>query len=104
VRKRHQTRNRTLARRSRNWALGHGAVYDERTWKLVEKKKQIAEPVRELVKTIAEVQEGMFQPDRENDEPTKALKNKEHTGRTRGLGSAIPWRSGFAEESQTYRS
>jgi hypothetical protein len=45
----------------------------------------------------------MFQPDRENDELTKALKNKEHTGRTRGLGSAIPWRSRFAEDSQTYR-
>jgi hypothetical protein len=69
-------------RRLRNWALGHGAVYDERTGKLVQKKKQIAEPLRELVKTIAEVQEGMFQPDRENDELTKALKNKEHTGRT----------------------
>jgi hypothetical protein len=26
-------------RRSRNWALGHGAVYDERTGKLVKKKK-----------------------------------------------------------------
>jgi hypothetical protein len=91
-------------RRSRNWALGHGAVLDERTWKLVKKKKQIAEPLRELVKTIAEVQEGTFQLDRENDELTKALKNKEHTGRTRGLGSAIPWRSGFAEDSQTYRS
>jgi hypothetical protein len=46
----------------------------------------------------------MFKPDRENDELTKALKNKEHTGRTRGLGSAIPWRSRFAEDSQTYRS
>jgi hypothetical protein len=45
-------------RRSRNWALGHGAVYDKRTWKLVQKEKQIAEPLRELVKTIAEVQEG----------------------------------------------
>jgi hypothetical protein len=31
-------------RRSRNWALGHGSVYDERTGKLVQKKKQIAEP------------------------------------------------------------
>jgi hypothetical protein len=69
-------------RRSRNWALGHGAISDERTWKLVEKKKQIAKPLRELVKKIAEVQEGMFQPDRENDELTKALKNKEHTGQT----------------------
>jgi hypothetical protein len=43
-------------RRLRNWALGHGAVYDERTGKLVQKKKQIAEPLRELVKTIVEVQ------------------------------------------------
>jgi hypothetical protein len=67
-------------RRSRNWALGHGAVYDERTRKLVQKKKQIADPLRELVKTIAKVQEGTFQPDRENEELTKALKNKEHTG------------------------
>jgi hypothetical protein len=91
-------------RRSRNWALGHGAVYDKRTGKLVKKKKQIVEPLRELVKTIAEVQEGMFQPDKENDELTKALKNKEHTRQTRGLGSAIPWRFGFIEDSQTYRS
>jgi hypothetical protein len=54
--------------------------------------------------TVAEVQEGTFQPDRENDELTKALKNNEHTGQTRGLGSAISWRSRFAEDSQTYRS
>jgi hypothetical protein len=47
-------------RRSRNWALGHGAVYDEKMGKLVEKKKQIAELLRELVKTITEVQEGTF--------------------------------------------
>jgi hypothetical protein len=91
-------------RRSRNWALGHGAVYDERIGKLVKKKKQIAEPLRELVKTIAEGQERTFQPDRENDKLTKAPKNKERTRQTRGLGSAIPWRSRFAEDSQTYRS
>jgi hypothetical protein len=35
-------------RRSRNWALGHGAVYDERTGKLVQKRKQIAEPLKNL--------------------------------------------------------
>jgi hypothetical protein len=69
-------------RRSRNWALGHGAVYDERTGKLVQKKKKIAEPLKELVKTIAKVQKGTLLPDRENDELTKALKNKEHKGRT----------------------
>jgi hypothetical protein len=51
-------------RRSRNWALAHGVVYDERTGKLVEEKKQIAEPLGALVKTIADVQEGTFKPDR----------------------------------------
>jgi hypothetical protein len=45
----------------------------------VEKKRQIAEPLGELVKTIAKVQEGTFKPDRENDELTKALGNKAHT-------------------------
>jgi hypothetical protein len=74
--------------RSRNWALAHGAVYDKRIGKLVQKKKQIAEPLGELVKTIAEVLEGTFKPDRENDELTKALGNKEHTGQTWGMGSA----------------
>jgi hypothetical protein len=29
---------------------------------------------------MAEVQEGKFPPDRENDELTKALKNPEHIG------------------------
>jgi hypothetical protein len=43
-----------------------------------------------------EVQEGKFHLDRENDELTKALKNPEHTGRIRGMGSAIPWMTGFA--------
>jgi hypothetical protein len=46
----------------------------------------------------------MFKSDRENDELTEALGNKEHTGQTRGLGSAILWRSTFTEESQTYRN
>jgi hypothetical protein len=49
-------------RRSRNWALGHGTIYDEKTGKLVQKKKQIAKPMTALVKTIAEVREGKFHP------------------------------------------
>jgi hypothetical protein len=31
-------------RRSRNWALGHGAVYDERTGKLVKKRNKLLNP------------------------------------------------------------
>jgi hypothetical protein len=50
--------------RSRNWALGHGAVLDERRGKIVQKRKLIAEPLRELVKTITVVQKEKFHPDR----------------------------------------
>jgi hypothetical protein len=52
--------------RSRNWALGHGAIYDEKTGKSVQKKKQIAKPLTALVKTIVEVREGKFHPNRDD--------------------------------------
>jgi hypothetical protein len=42
-------------------------------------------PLTALVETIAEVREGKFHPDRENNELTKALVNPEHTGQTRGV-------------------
>jgi hypothetical protein len=52
---------------------------------------------------MAEVQEGKFPPDRENDELTKALKNPEHIGWTRSLQTATPWRTGILEYSESYR-
>ena len=46
---------------------------------------------RDLVTTIDKAQQGTFQPQRENDELTRALKNPEHPGRARGIG-VVPWR------------
>jgi hypothetical protein len=82
------------------WAWGE---YDTQTGILIE-KIAISKPHTALVTTIAEVQEGKFQPDRENDELTKALENAEHTGQTRGLGATTPWRTGFPDDSESYRS
>ena len=52
-----------------------------------------------MVKKIAEIQaqvtQGSFVPDRENDILTKALGNKEHSGETRSIGSKVPWKKGF---------
>ena len=45
----------------------------------------------------------MFQPNRENDELTRALGNLEHPGRTRGKG-AIPWYEGFSDWNADYRT
>ena len=43
-------------------------------------------------------------PDRENDILTKALGNKEHPGRTRGIGSKVPWKKGFQQDLNKYKS
>jgi hypothetical protein len=48
------------------------------------------------------VREGRFHPERENDELTRALVNKEHIGRTRGTTGSIPWKYGFPEERKRF--
>ena len=53
---------------------------------------------RDLVAAIDETQQGTFQPQRENDELTRALKNPEHPGRARGIG-VVPWKVAWAGDS-----
>ena len=40
---------------------------------------------------------------REDDLPTKALGNKEHRGRTQGVGSSVPWKYGFPDYAWQYK-
>ena len=49
-----------------------------------------------ILVAIEEARTGVFHPNRENDELTRALGNPEHLGRTRGKG-LIPWYGGFSE-------
>ena len=56
-----------------------------------------------ILVAIEEAQSGVFQPNRENDELTRALGNPEHPGRTRGMG-VIPWYEGFSDWNDDYRS
>ena len=74
------------SQRSRNWILGHGSSYNEETGELVHNNEKMIVPHKDVVAAIDEVRAGKFHPDREKDELTKALKNLEHTGQTRGLG------------------
>jgi hypothetical protein len=91
-----------LPPRARNWFLGHGGYVDEQTGELVA-PPAIVTPKNKLVKALQEVEEGKFIPDRERDVLTKAPRNAEHTGRTRGLGPNYPWSIGFAEDVESYR-
>ena len=53
---------------------------------------------RDLVAAIDETQQGTFQPQRENDELTRASKNPEHRGRARGI-DVVPWKVAWAGDS-----
>ena len=53
---------------------------------------------RDLVTTVEEAKEGTFQPQRENDELTRALKNPEHPGRARSI-DVILWKVARAGDS-----
>ena len=56
-----------------------------------------------ILVAIEEARTGVFQPNRENDELTRALGHPKHPGRTRGKG-AIPWYEGFSDWNTDYRT
>ena len=60
--------------------------------------KHMQEVSRNLVAAIDEIQQGTFQPQRENDELTRALKNPEHPRRAYGIG-VVPWKVAWAKDS-----
>ena len=57
----------------------------------------------EILNAIDDARNGIFIPERENDDLTRPLKNPEHPGRTRGVG-IVPWYEGFAEYKDNYKS
>ena len=53
---------------------------DPETGKCIYKKAHLKVPIDALEKAHRDVEAGLFQPERENDELTRALGNKEHGG------------------------
>ena len=89
--------------RCRTWFYAHGGgELDPKTGK-VSKKACLDGAEDKLLVAIEEARSGVFEPNRENDELTRALRNPEHPGRTRGMG-VIPWYEGFSEWNEDYRS
>ena len=70
---------------------------------LVSKKASPKGGEQKLLDAIEDARKGVFTPNRENDELTRALGNPEHPGRTRGKG-VIPWYEGFSEWNDDYRT
>ena len=84
-----RTWSRTLWIEASGRRLGIGRI-DQMDGTLVMPKHMQAVS-HDLVTAIDEAQQGTFQPQRENDELTRALKNPEHPGRARGI-DVVPWK------------
>ena len=93
--------------RSKFWLFAHGAGLDPQTGQIVAKgrwKKKVETITKKLIVAIDEVRRGVFQPDRENDELTRALGNPEHVGRARGHPGGVTFKNAWPECADSYRS
>jgi hypothetical protein len=77
---------------------------DPVTGKCIFTNEQLATPIKKLGETMDLIAKGKFVIDRENDDLTRALGNKEASGRTRGTPGSPAWMYGFADWMDTYRS
>ncbi|KAK1613261.1 hypothetical protein QYE76_036934 [Lolium multiflorum] len=66
--------------RSKEWFYGIGGRLDPETGKCIYNKEHLKNPCEALIEAHRDVREGRFYPERENDELTRALANKEHGG------------------------
>ena len=92
--------------RSKLWLFAHGSVLDPNTGLIVAKgkwRKRIKRVTKKLVDALELVRQGKYVPDREDDELSLALGNKEHWGRCRGRGGGVCFLEGFLEDAATYR-
>ena len=91
-------------RRAKIWFYGMGGRLDPVTGKCLFTNEQLATPVASLNEAMQLIEQGKFHRDRENDELTRALGNKEKTGQTRGLDGSPALRHAFPEAMDSYRS
>jgi hypothetical protein len=70
---------------------------------LVYKKKEVVVVQEKALHVAVKQRLGLFQSDRENDQPNAALGNPKHTGHIHGIGSQMSWKHGFLKDSTSYK-
>ena len=83
--------------RSKWWLFANGVTLNQLDGNLVV-PEQMQEVAPNLVTAVDEAKQGTFQPQWENDELTRALKNPEYPGRACGIG-VVPWKVAWAGDS-----
>jgi hypothetical protein len=86
----------------KNWYYAHAGTINSEDGTL-DFPPSLRETALEILKIIEDVRAGRVKVDREIDELTMALKNREHPGCCRGFG-VVPWKFGFRGDIATYRS
>ena len=90
-----------MSQRSRNYVLARGAAISD-DGSLTFRNELAQEVTQKITDAHAQCSQGTFQARRENDELTLALGNKEHGGRTRGVG-LVPWKVSYPDDRYMYR-
>jgi hypothetical protein len=99
-----ETETHGWSRRAKLWFYGMGGRLHPETGKCVFTRKMLETPIANLKKAMKEIMDGTFIPDREKDDLSRALGNKEHWGRARGIIGSPPWIHAFPDDIDTYRS
>ena len=76
--------------RSRNWIYARSTESSGGNLKF--DKPETKEIVSRILKYAEDNKKGSFNPSKERDELSLGLGNKEHIGRTRGLGKRMTWK------------
>ena len=92
---------KNLKVRSRNWIYARSTESSGSNLKF--DKPETQEAVSRILKYVEDKEKGSFNPSRERDKLSLGLGNKEHTGRTRGLGKRMTWKQGFEEDRHMYK-
>nr|ABA98675.1 transposon protein, putative, CACTA, En/Spm sub-class [Oryza sativa Japonica Group] len=89
--------------RTRNWARARMKKNSDGTLSFPNPEDQVV--YQKIVELNAERQasQEVSSQKREDDILTKALGNEEHRGRTRGIGSNVPWKFGFPQYAWQYK-
>ena len=92
---------KNLKVRSRNWIYARSTESSGGNLKF--DKPETQEAVSRILKYAEDKEKGSFNPSRERNELSLGLGNKEHIGRTRGLGKRTTWKQGFEEDRHMYK-
>ena len=89
--------------RAKHWTFARKATLHPETGRIVYRTEQDAIIGKKNSKRERAKVTGTWRPNRKNDSLTLALGNREHPGRTRGVG-VQPWIKGFPNDEGSYRS